>query len=149
MAHGDDGLDALVTQFDEGAAERHGLRAHRHAAEISVEIDAGEQLAAARAQCRPDLLPVVAVALFDRRGRRLNQYAIRLAELHRPFHRTGPRRVGIAFLGREGACSRYRRNAHAAWSPRVGKIASGPWPTVARPLAILPTLHVAFTSPTP
>ena len=32
----------MVAELDDGAAERHGLGADRHAAEIGVEIDAGE-----------------------------------------------------------------------------------------------------------
>ena len=80
MAHGDDGIDAVVAEIDDGAAERDGLGAHRHAAEIGVEIDAGEDLARARAQRRADLLPVVAVALLDRRGRRRDQFFVGFAE---------------------------------------------------------------------
>ncbi len=49
MAHRDDEIDAVVADIDHGAAKRHGFRAHRHAAEISVEIDAGKDFSRAGA----------------------------------------------------------------------------------------------------
>ena len=58
-----------------GPAERHRLGAHRHAAEIGVEIDAGEDASVARAQRRADLLPVVAIAPLDRFARGGDQFA--------------------------------------------------------------------------
>ena len=42
MAHRDDGVDAGIAEIDDGAAERDRFGADRHAAEIGVEIDAGE-----------------------------------------------------------------------------------------------------------
>ena len=68
MAHRDDHLDAVIAEIDEGAAERHRLGANRHAAEIGVELDAGEDPPRARAQRRADFLPVVAIAQLDRSG---------------------------------------------------------------------------------
>ena len=49
MAHRDDEIDAVVADIDHGAAKRHGFRADRHAAEIGVEIDAGEDFSRAGA----------------------------------------------------------------------------------------------------
>ena len=80
MAHGDNSVDAGIAQIDKGAAERHRLGAYRHAAEISVEIDAGKDFPRPRAQRRADLLPVVAVALANGVGGSLDQSAIRLAQ---------------------------------------------------------------------
>jgi hypothetical protein len=42
MTHRDDGVDARIAEIDDGAPKRHRLGADRHAAEIGVEIDAGE-----------------------------------------------------------------------------------------------------------
>ncbi len=42
MAHRDDGVDAGIAEIDNGMAERNGFGADRHAAEISIKIDAGE-----------------------------------------------------------------------------------------------------------
>ena len=86
MAHRDDHLDAVVAEIDEGAAERHRLGADRHAAEIGVEIDAGEDFSRTRAQRRADLLPVVAIAQLDRRRGGRDQFLVGLAEFRRPFH---------------------------------------------------------------
>ena len=86
MAHRDDHLDAVIAEIDEGAAERHRLGADRHAAEIGVEIDAGEDFSRAGAQRRADLLPVVAIAQLDRRRRGRDQFLVGFAELRRPFH---------------------------------------------------------------
>ena len=74
MAHRDDGVDAGLAEIGDRAAERDRLGAHRHAAEIGIEIDAGDDAAVARAHRRADLLPVVAIALLDRRARRLDQF---------------------------------------------------------------------------
>ena len=62
MANRDDGIDAGIAQIDDGATERDRLGAHGHAAEIGVEIDAGENLSRACAKRRADLLPIVAIA---------------------------------------------------------------------------------------
>ncbi len=80
MAHGDDGFDAELTGDGDRLAERNRLGADRHAAEIGIETDAGENLAGARAQRGADLLPVVAIALADRLGRGLDQCAVGFAQ---------------------------------------------------------------------
>ena len=77
MAHRDDRVDAGFAGVGDRLAERNRLGADRHAAEIGVETDAGEDLAGARAQRRADLLPVVAIAPPDRVGRGLDQCAVR------------------------------------------------------------------------
>ncbi len=73
MTHGDDRLDFIVAYFDERPPERDRLGAHRHAAEIGVEIDAGEELPRTRTQGRADFLPIISIPQLDRRGRRGNQ----------------------------------------------------------------------------
>src|SRR5262249_27852763 len=62
MAHRDDGIDAGLADFGDRAPQRHRLGAHCHAPEIGIEIDSGIDAAVARAHCRADLLPVVAIA---------------------------------------------------------------------------------------
>ena len=42
MPHRDDNVDPRIAEIDEGAPECDRLGANRHAAEIGVEIDAGE-----------------------------------------------------------------------------------------------------------
>ena len=86
MTHRDDHVDARIAEIDEGAPERDRFGADRHAAEIGVEIDAGKNLAGTGAQRRADLLPVVTVALLDRRGRRIDQFMIRFAQACATFH---------------------------------------------------------------
>ena len=86
MAHGDDGVDAGLAELGDGAAERDRFGADRHAAEIGVEIDAGEDPPVARAQRRADLLPVVAVAPLDRRARRFDQFMVLRAQHEAPYH---------------------------------------------------------------
>ena len=77
----------VIAEIDEGAPERDRFGADRHAAEIGVEIDAGKNLAGTGAQRRADLLPVVAVALLDRRGRGFDQFTDPLcSSVCRPFH---------------------------------------------------------------
>ena len=72
-------IDPIVAHIDDRTAERNRLGADRHAAEISVEIDAGEDSSRAGAQRRADLLPVVAVAALDRRTCRRDQVLVRFA----------------------------------------------------------------------
>ena len=106
MAHRDDRLDALVARLGDGAADRHRLGAHRHAAEIGVDVDAGDDAPVARAQRRADLLPLVAIARPDRLARGGDQLAVLLAQ-RRAAHRASsfsasadqPRRLG-ALAGR-------------------------------------------------
>src|SRR5581483_3544449 len=78
VAHRHDGVDAHVAEISHRLAERDRLGAYRHAAEIGVEIDAGQHFARARAQRRTDLLPVVAVALPDRLRGGLDQRMVLL-----------------------------------------------------------------------
>src|SRR5207248_7058311 len=85
MAHRDDGVDSGIAEIDNGMAERDGFGADRHAAEISVEIDAGEDFSRTRAQRRADLLPVATITALDGRPRRGDQLLIGFAEL-RPLH---------------------------------------------------------------
>src|SRR6185312_9421850 len=85
MAHRDDGIDAGIAEIHESAAERHRLGAHRHATEIGIEIDAGEDFPRARAQRGADLLPVVAVALLDRVRGGGNQFPILVVQSHGPY----------------------------------------------------------------
>src|SRR6267378_832242 len=80
MAHRHDGLDALVARLGDGAPDRHRLGAYRHAAQIGVDIDAGDDSAVARAQRGADLLPVVAIALPDGVARRRDQLAVAFAQ---------------------------------------------------------------------
>jgi hypothetical protein len=82
MAHRHDRLDAGLAEIGDHAAERDALGAHRHAAEIGIEIDAGHDLPAARAQGGADLLPVVAIAPLDRVARRFDQRVVGLGQLH-------------------------------------------------------------------
>jgi hypothetical protein len=44
MAHGDNRIDAGVAEINKGAAQRHRLGAYRHAPQIGIEIDPGEDL---------------------------------------------------------------------------------------------------------
>ena len=82
----DDFFDPIIADFDEGTTERNRLGANRHAAEIGVEIDAGKDFAGTGAQRGADFLPVVAVALLDRRRRRRDQLLVGFAQCRRPFH---------------------------------------------------------------
>ena len=79
MPHRDDGLDAGIADIDHGTPQRHRFGADRHAAEIGVEIDAGIDRTLAGAERRADFLPVVTIALFDRRARRRDQFLVRAA----------------------------------------------------------------------
>src|SRR5262249_26473664 len=98
MANRDDRVDTGIAQVDDGMAERDGFGAHRHAAEISVEIDAGEDPSRTGAQRRTHLLPVAAIAAFDRRPRRRDQLLVSFAKLHALYHfanSLNPKRISV------------------------------------------------------
>ena len=80
MAHRHDRLDPGLADLGDRLAERHRLGAHRHAAEIGVEIDAGIDASVARAQRRADLLPVVAIAPLDRLAGRGDQLLVAIVQ---------------------------------------------------------------------
>jgi hypothetical protein len=78
MAHRNYEVNPIVAHIDNRAPERNRLGTDRHAPEIGIKINAGEDFSRARAQSRADLLPVVAIAAFDRCTRRHDQFLIRL-----------------------------------------------------------------------
>src|SRR3974390_2799511 len=80
MAHRHDGLDTGLAHFGHRAPERYRLRAHRHAAEIGVEIDPGVDAPPARAQRRADFLPIVLVAPRDGLRRRGDELLVVLRD---------------------------------------------------------------------
>src|SRR5688572_33466678 len=75
MAHRHDGDDVAVAG-GHGGADRHRLGAHRGAADIGVEVEAGVDLARARAQHRGDVVPVFDVARADDGARRFDQRVV-------------------------------------------------------------------------
>ena len=76
MADRDNGLDAMVAAFGDGAADRDSFRANGNTPDIGVDIDAGDDAAVARAKRRADLLPFVAVTLLDRAGGGFDQFLV-------------------------------------------------------------------------
>src|SRR6516162_10297237 len=80
MAHRHDGLDAGLAYFGHRAPEGDRLRAHRHAAEIGVEIDPRVDAPPACTQRRADFLPIVLVAPRDGLCRRGDELLVALRD---------------------------------------------------------------------
>jgi hypothetical protein len=120
MTYRDDGINADLAEISDHLAERDRLGADRHAPEVSVEIDAGDDLARAGAQRRADLLPIVAVAPLDGVASRRDQLAVRIGELGdtRMFHRDSsfrPSRISLAVSAPSPASRAAAAMAAAAW----------------------------------
>src|SRR5262249_39291256 len=120
MAHRDDALDALVARLGDGAADRHRFGAHRHAAEIRVDVDAGDDAAVAVAQRGAAPLPLVAIAALDGVARRRDQLAILGGEA-RPLHRASSLRA--ARISRAVSAP-----SPAAWVAAATAAAACGWP---------------------
>jgi len=80
MPHRHDHFNTGIAEVDKGAPERDRFGAHRHAAEVGVEINASEEFAGTCTHGGADFLPVVAVALADRVGGGVDQFLVFLAQ---------------------------------------------------------------------
>ena len=80
VAHGDDGLDAMVAGLGDGAADGDGFGTDRDTANIGVDVHAGDDTAVAGAHGSADLLPVVAIARADRFGGGVDQLLVLFAQ---------------------------------------------------------------------
>jgi hypothetical protein len=68
VAHGDDGLDAVIPGLGNGTTDCDGLGANRDAADIGIDVDPGNDAAVAGQHRSADLLPVVAIPLANHLG---------------------------------------------------------------------------------
>src|SRR4029077_10914450 len=80
MTHSDDGVDPVIALLGERAPDRDRLGAHRAAAPIGLEVDAGHHTAVARADGRADLLPVGAITRLDRLHGGGDQFLVLVAQ---------------------------------------------------------------------
>src|SRR2546430_693899 len=65
MTDRNDDVDAALADLGDHLSQRDRLGAHRHAAQIGIEVDAGEDASGSGAQRGADFLPVVALTSSD------------------------------------------------------------------------------------